>query len=90
MTVVIKNNKDHLINLGKQNGKMLTFSPGEEKEISSEVAEAFEATICQYVEGELLTVVTKKKAAKVVDSLEQAVPTTKKVAKKKVAKVAKE
>jgi hypothetical protein len=90
MTVVIKNNRNHLVNLGKQNGKMLVFLPDESKEISEETSNAFESELCKYVEGDILTVVTKKKEARVVDSLEQKVPTTKKFAKKKVAKVAKE
>jgi hypothetical protein len=90
MTIVIKNNRNHLVNLGKENGKMLVFLPEESKEISDETSKAFESELCKYVEGEILTVVTKKKAAKLVDSLEQKVPTTKKAAKRKTAKVAKE
>lgn len=71
---------------------MLVFLPNEEKELSEQMANAFESELCKYVEGEILTVVTKKKAAKVVDSVKEAkAPVTKKkAAKKKVAKVAKE
>jgi len=80
------------MNLGKQGGKMLTFAPGEEKELSESTANAFEAELCRYVDGELLSVVTKKKAARVVDSIAEVSPTVtkKKAAKKKVARVAKE
>jgi len=95
MTVIIKNNKERLINLGTKEGSMLIFNPGEEKEVSETVSLLFESDIAKYVEGKILSVVTKKKAAKIVDSIEEKAPvvkkkTTKKVTKKKVAKVAKE
>ena len=93
MTVIIKNNKERLINLGTREGHMLVFNPGEEKELSASVAKTFESVLEQYVDASLLTVVTKKKEAKLVDNAESAPvvkQTTKKATKKKTAKVSKE
>lgn len=71
---------------------MLVFAAEEERELSEDMAAAFESQICQYVEGNLLSIVTKKKAARVADSIEETTPSVKKkkVAKKKAVKVAKE
>ena len=83
MTVVIKNKKSHLINLGTKQGKMLIFNPDEEKEMAESLVAHFEDEILKYVEGDFLEIVTKKKAAVAVDSVVNESPVETIVAKPK-------
>ena len=87
MTVILKNERKFLVNLGVENGKMLVFNPEEQKEISDNVAKDFEHKISTYVKSKILSVVKVSKPKATVVKDESTKPVVKEAkTKKKVSK----
>lgn len=55
----IRNNKNHVLNLGTKQGRMLMFNANEEKEVSKEIVELFEHEIAYYDQTNLISIVSK-------------------------------